>query len=65
VTVGYQDVDGDETSGPAGFDYVHWAIGMSKDIGIFTADLSWQDGSDLTGCSDACEAVVFSVSSSF
>jgi uncharacterized protein (TIGR02001 family) len=65
VTVGYQDVDGDETSGPAGFDYVHWAIGMSKEIGIFTADLSWQDGSDLTGCSDACEAVVFSVSSSF
>jgi len=47
VTVGWQDIDGDETSGPAGY------------------DLSWQDATDLTGCDDACEAVVFSITSSW
>lgn len=65
VTVGYQYVAGDESSGPAGFDYVHYAVGMSKALGKFTADLSWQDARDLSGCDDDCEAVVFSVSASF
>ena len=64
VTVGWQDVEGDKTSGPNGFDYFHYAIGVSKSLGMFTADLSWQEA-DLSGCSDACEAVVFSVSSSW
>ena len=63
VQVGYQDVDGDKTSD--GFDYTYYAIGVSKSIDIFTFDLSWQDASDLDGCDDACEAVVFSVSSSW
>ena len=65
VTLGYQSVDGDKTSGPAGFDYVHYALGMSKTLGIFTADLSWQDARDLSSCGETCEAVVFSISSSF
>ena len=65
VTVGYQYVAGADTSGPAGFDYVHYAIGVSKTLGHFTADLSWQDARDLSGCNDNCEAVVFSVSSSW
>ena len=65
VTVGYQYVDGDQTSGPVGYDYVHYALGVSKTMGQFTADLSWQDARDLSGCKDNCEAVVFSVSSSW
>ncbi len=64
VQVGYQDVDGDKTS-PDGFDYTYYAVGVSKSIDKFTFDLSWQDASDLDGCDDACEAVVFSVSSSW
>ncbi len=65
VTVGYQNVDGDKTSGPAGYDYVHYAIGMSKTLGQFTADLSWQDARDLSACNETCKAVVFSISSSW
>jgi uncharacterized protein (TIGR02001 family) len=65
VTLGYQYVDGDKTSGPAGYDYVHYAVGVNKTLGHFTADLSWQDARDLSGCSDKCAAVVFSVSSSW
>jgi len=63
ITVGYQDVDGDKST--EGFDYYHYAIGVSKTIDILTFDLSWNDASDLDGCDDICEAVVFSVSSSF
>ena len=65
VTVGYQYVEGDQSSGPDGFDYVHYAIGVNKTLGHFTADLSWQDARGLSGCKDNCEAVVFSVSSSW
>ena len=66
IQVGYQDVDGDKTTGAdGGFDYLYYAVGVSKTIDILTFDLSWHDASDLSGCDDACEAVVFSVSSSF
>lgn len=64
ISIGYQDVEGDKTS-PDGFDYLYYAVGISKSIDILTFDLSWQDASDLDGCDDACEAVVFSVSSSW
>jgi len=64
VVLGYQDVDGGKTTGPKGFDYFHYTIGVSKELGMFTADLSWQDA-DLNGCGDFCEAVVFSLSSSW
>lgn len=64
--VGYQDVEGDVTS-PDGFDYMHYSIGLSKDIGMFTADLSWNDSPDeeAGGCFDCESQIVFSVSSSF
>ncbi len=68
VQVGYQDVDGDKLND--GFDYTYYAIGVSKSIDILTFDLSWQDASD-EACEanglhdDFCEAVVFSVSSSW
>ena len=66
VQVGYQDVDGDKSTD--GFDYTYYAIGVSKTIDILTFDLSWQD-SDSPVCDggddDFCEAVVFSISSSF
>lgn len=65
VTLGYQYVDGDQTSGPEGYKYFHYAIGISKKLGIFTADLSWQDARDLDDCDHNCTAVVFSVSSSW
>ena len=66
IRIGYQDVEGDKTSAD-GFDYFYYAVGVSKTIDILTFDLSWQDASDLDSCdgNDLCEAVVFSVSSSW
>jgi len=63
--IGYQDVEGDKAT--TGFDYFHYSIGLSKDIGIFTADLSWNDSpdEDADGCFDCEDIVMFSVSSSF
>jgi uncharacterized protein (TIGR02001 family) len=63
--IGYQDVNGDKTSGPAGFDYVHYAVGATYDFGILTFDGSWNDANDDCGVGDICEAFVFSVSSSW
>ena len=65
VQVGYQDVEGDPSAD--GFDYTYYAIGVSKTIDILTFDLSWHDADDeaCSGDSDLCEAVVFSVSSSW
>jgi len=64
--VGHQDVDGDKTTGPAGFDYTHYVVGVNKSWNIFGFDLSYYDTSDKTDCGgDICEAVVFTVSSSF
>ena len=65
VQVGYQDVDGDKTT-PEGFDYTYYAVGVSKTIDKLTFDLSWHDATDACdGDDDPCEAVVFSVSSSW
>lgn len=58
-----EDVDRDQTSGPVGYDYVHYAIGVSRTMGQFSADLAWQGARDLSACTDNCEAVVLSVSS--
>jgi uncharacterized protein (TIGR02001 family) len=64
--VGHQDVDGDKTSGPAGFDYTHYVVGLNKSVSIFDFDVSYYDSSDETDCGgDICEAIVFTVSSSF
>ena len=74
--VAWLDVAGDETTGRMatggaidGFDYVHYAIGISKEVSILTFDLSWNDTNDncddLLGDDDPCEAILFSVSSSW
>ena len=65
VQVGYQDVEGDKTTG--GFDYTYYAVGVSTSIDMLTFDLSWQEASNdcPLGDDDLCEALVFSVSSSF
>ena len=65
IQVGYQDVEGDPSAD--GFDYSYYAVGVSKTIDILTFDLSWHDAEDEAcgGDSDLCEAVVFSISSSF
>ena len=70
--VAHLDVDGDETTGPAGFDYTHWTAGISKEISIFTLDGTYYGADDdcheeFLGASDddLCEAFVFTVSSSW
>ena len=62
--IGYQDVNGGKTSGPAGFNYVHYAVGLTYDFGILTFDGSWNDADDDCGPGDACEVFVLTVSSS-
>lgn len=64
--VGHQDVDGGNTTGPAGFDYTHYVVGVNKSWNIFDFDVSYYDTSDESDCGgDICEALVFTVSSSF
>ncbi len=65
--VGHQDVEGDKLSGPAGFDYVHYSIGLSKSFGPLDLSVSWNDANDECdgGTNELCRAVVFSVGSSF
>lgn len=67
--IGHQDVSGDQTSGPDGFDYTHWSIGVSKEVGIFGFDLTYYDmfnaDEDCGSDTDVCDGVVFTVSSSW
>ncbi|MBT7952880.1 MAG: hypothetical protein HN764_14725 [Gammaproteobacteria bacterium] len=65
--VGHQDIEGDKLSGPAGFDYVHYSIGISRSFGPADLSISWNDASDECdgGTNELCQAVVFSVGSSF
>ena len=65
IKLGHQDVKGGRTT-PEGFDYFYYAVGVSKTVDILTFDLSYQDA-DLCASNDddTCEAVVFSVSSSW
>ncbi len=62
---GHLDVDGDKTSGPAGFDYDHYYVGISKDWNIFTLDATYYDADSDCGTDDQCESLVFTVSASF
>jgi len=67
VMVGYMDVDGHQTTAN-GYDYVMYSVGGSYDIGMFTLDLNWteaESGVGKAGSSEATEAVIFSVSSSW
>lgn len=62
--VGWQDVEGDQTSGPEGFDYLHYSIGVSKALGPLGLSVSWNDAEDACG-GDICEAVVVGLSADF
>lgn len=65
---GHQSIDNNAQFGTP--DYVDWSIGISKEIGAFTFDLSYidtdLDNAECFGGSDFCDATaVFTVSSSF
>lgn len=58
--VGNQDIDN------TGTNYTHYVVGLNKSVAIFDLDMSYYDTSDETDCGgEICEAVVFTVSSSF
>lgn len=65
--VGHQDVEGDKLTGPVGFDYSHWSVGLSKEVGNFGFDLSYYDAFDEVDCGGPiCDSLlVFTVSSSW
>jgi len=62
----YQDVDGNKTSGPDGFDYTHWRVGLSKEFAGLGLDVSYYDSSDSDDCGgNLCDGrVVFTLSAS-
>ena len=62
--VGWQDVEGDQTTGPDGFNYTHYSIGISKAVGPLSLSASWNDADDDCG-GEICEALVGSISMSF
>ncbi len=65
--VAHQDIEGDKLSGPAGFEYTHYSIGLNRSFGPLDLSVSWNDASDECdgGTNELCQAVVFSVGSSF
>ncbi|MFT4563285.1 MAG: hypothetical protein ACI9BW_003039 [Gammaproteobacteria bacterium] len=68
--VNYLDVQGDKTFA-RGYDFVYYSIGISKSFGIIDFGLSWNDAGDdcddvlAGGNGDLCEAVIFTVGSSW
>jgi len=65
--VGHQDIEGDKLSGPAGFKYTHYSVGLSRSFGPLDLSVSWNDASNECdgGSNELCQAVVFSMGSSF
>lgn len=65
--VGYQDIEGDKLSGPAGFEYTHYSVALSRSFGPLDLSVSWNDASNECdgGSNELCQAVVFSMGSSF
>ena len=66
--VGHQWIDDNATFGTP--DYLDWHVGISKEIGAFTFDISYVDtdlsDTDCFGGTDFCDATaIFTVSSSF
>ena len=63
--VGYNDIDDEPTFGVPS--YTDYSVGVSKDMGMFTFDLSYVDTDlDDNECGDICDSTaVFTVSSSF
>ena len=64
--VGYQDVEGAKSSGPSGFDYTHWQIGLSKKVFGLVLDPSYADAHNQRDCGGSlCDGrVIFSISAS-
>ncbi len=64
---GYQDVAGGKLSGPGGFNYVHYSIGLGRSFGPVDLSVSWNDASNECdgGTHELCRALLFSVGSSF
>ncbi|HMM77315.1 MAG TPA: TorF family putative porin [Gammaproteobacteria bacterium] len=62
--IGHQYVDGDRTSGRAGYEYTHWRAGISRRFLGLNFDVSYHDSLNEDECGrDLCdERVVFSVS---
>ncbi len=61
--IGWQEFDRDSNT-----DYSHYSVGLSKDVSIFTLDVSWYDSiddADTFWGAGFEEAIVFTVSSSF
>ena len=67
--VGYLDVDGEDTTGPAGYDFADYSVGLSKEIFGLDADLTYTntaDQEDACGSGNWCDGhVIFSLSKSF
>jgi uncharacterized protein (TIGR02001 family) len=61
---GYQDVEGDKSSGPNGFHYDHFVVGLNKDVGPFNMDLSYYEGLHQADA-DINEGLVFTVSAAW
>jgi uncharacterized protein (TIGR02001 family) len=64
---GHQDVQGGKLSGSTGFNYTHYRVGLSRGFGPLDLSVSWNDADDdCDGSTDElCQAVVFSVGTSF
>ncbi|GAB6095529.1 TorF family putative porin [Desulfatiferula olefinivorans] len=70
--IGYKTVEGDKSTGGGagmdgddGYDYIHWKVGVSKEIKGFTVDISYHDTGEHDYLGDAGDArVVFSLSRS-
>lgn len=67
--VGYQDVEGDKTTGPDGLSYVDWSIGFTKSLKGFDFDLRYidtdGDADDYIGKDNADATAVFTISRTF
>ena len=64
---GHQDVEGGKLSGSPGFSYTHYRIGLGRSFGPLDLSVSWNDADDDcdSGTNELCQALVFSVGSSF
>nr|VFK43773.1 MAG: conserved hypothetical protein [Candidatus Kentron sp. SD]VFK49175.1 MAG: conserved hypothetical protein [Candidatus Kentron sp. SD]VFK78550.1 MAG: conserved hypothetical protein [Candidatus Kentron sp. SD] len=65
--LGFSDVQGDKTT-PAGYDYLHGRMALSKEIAGFDFALSYHraiDDDDCPANEDLCRAVIFSASHGF
>ena len=52
------------TTGPDGFNYTHYSVGISKSVGPLSLSASWNDADNDCG-GEICEALVGSISMSF